>query len=140
MNEKQNVELVKKAYGAFMRKDYDGIFTIMRNEIEWEAAVGIGKRLPFTGLRKTLPEVKTYFKELEQNLEFKKYDIKEYIAEKDKVVALGRYEAVVKQTHKLVETPFVAVFTLKDEKIVKYEQYIDTAALLQAFQLSVMTA
>lgn len=138
MNEKKNVELIKQAYGAFMQKDYEALFAIMQPQIEWEAAVGIGKKIPIGGLRKTLPEVKAYFKELEQLLQFKQYEIKEYVAEHEKVVAIGYYDAIVKQTNKPVKTPFVAVFTIKDEKIVKYEQYLDTAALLLAFEVPVM--
>ncbi len=135
MNEKKHVELIKEAYEAFLHKHVDQVLAIMTPEIEWEAAVGIGTKIPFGGLRKGLPAVKTYFKELEENLLFQKYEVKEYIAENDKVVALGRYEATVKPTNKKVMLPFVTVFTLKNEKIVKYEQFLDTATLLAAFQM-----
>ncbi len=135
MNEKKHVELIKNAYEAFLHKDYDHLFAIMTPEIEWEAAVGIGVKIPFGGLRKGLPAVKTYFKELEENMLFQKYEITEYVAENDKVVALGLYQAKVKPTNKTVTLPFVTVFTLKNEKIIKYEQFLDTATLLTAFQV-----
>jgi len=138
MTEKKNVELIKKTYEAFLRKDYDQVLDVIHPEIEFEAAVGTGKRIPFGGRRHGAPEVKAYFKELEKALLIKKYEIKEYVAENDKVVALGNYEAVVKETDKPVLTPFVAVFTMKDEKVVKFEQYLNTAALLLAFEIPMM--
>jgi ketosteroid isomerase-like protein len=140
MTEKKNVELIKKAYEAFLRKDYDLILENIEPRVEWEAAVGTGKKIPFGGIRHGVAEVKTYFTELEKVLFIKKYEIKEYIAENDKVVALGFYEAVVKETNKKLQTPFVAIFTIKNEKLVKYEQFVDTAALLLAFEVPMMIA
>ena len=105
---------------AFQKKEYDRIVESLPPLLEWEAAVGVGKKIPIGGLRKTPMEVKAYFKELEETLLFKKYEVKEFIAENDKVVVLGYYHAIVKQTEKPVQTPFVAVFTIKDEKLVKY--------------------
>jgi len=135
MTEKKNVELVKKVYEAFLRKDYDLILENIEPRVEWEAAVGAGKKIPIGGIRHGVAEVKTYFMELEKVLLIKKYEIKEYIAENDKVVAIGFYEAMVKETNKKLQTPFVAIFTIKNEKLVKYEQFLDTAALLVAFEV-----
>ncbi|HVO99537.1 MAG TPA: nuclear transport factor 2 family protein [Bryobacteraceae bacterium] len=53
-------------------------------------------------------------------------------AEGDTVISQGRYRATYKATGKSIDAPFAHVFTLKDGKIVRFQQYTDTAQFRDA--------
>jgi len=45
----------------------------------------------------------------------------------DTVAVLGRYHGTYRETGKSVNAQMVHVFTVKDNKLVKFQQYTDTA-------------
>ncbi|MGH9456216.1 MAG: nuclear transport factor 2 family protein [Thermoanaerobaculia bacterium] len=50
-----------------------------------------------------------------------------FISEGEKVVVLGRYSATFKATGRPLDAQFVHVWTVRDGKIVAFQQYADTA-------------
>jgi ketosteroid isomerase-like protein len=63
-----------------------------------------------------------------------KFEPKEFIAQGDRVVALGTYAATVRETGRSYETDWVHVFTVKDGKITSFNEFFDSAAASRAFQ------
>jgi ketosteroid isomerase-like protein len=58
----------------------------------------------------------------------------EYIAEGDTVVTLGRFVGVHGSSGKAVDAGYAHVWTVRDGKIARFRQYIDTLAVAQARQ------
>lgn len=56
----------------------------------------------------------------------------EFVADGDKVVSLGNYSGKYKATGKSVRTHFAHVWTLRNGKAVKFQQYTDTAKVQEA--------
>ena len=57
-----------------------------------------------------------------------------FVAEGDKVIALGQYSGKYKATDKSFRAQFAHVWTLRAGKAVKFQQYTDTAKVQEALQ------
>jgi ketosteroid isomerase-like protein len=89
----------------------------------------------YSGARKGKDVVVEFFELLSGSNTFTKFEPTEFIAEGDKVVVLGNFEATVKATNKTFATDWVHVMTVQDGKVTAFREYFDTAAANQAHQL-----
>ena len=127
------VEIVKRSYDAFERKDLAGVLGDMHPEIVWEQAQG----LPHGGIYHGPEEVRrNIFEPLDAEWwdEFSAAP-DEFIAAGDQVVVIGRYRGVGKQTGKRLDVPFVHVWTLLDGKAIRFRQFLDTAGWVGALEI-----
>ncbi|MGH9820493.1 MAG: nuclear transport factor 2 family protein, partial [Pyrinomonadaceae bacterium] len=81
-----------------------------------------------------LEEVGEFFKLLNESEDISYFEPKEFIAQGDKVVVLGRSKAVVKSTGRSYETDWVHIFSVHDGKITSFHEFFDSAAATRAFQ------
>ncbi len=125
-----DVEIVKRSYVAFSRGDMDGVLGDMADDIEWQQAQG----LPHGGTYHGLAEVRrNIFDPLDEEWwdEFSA-DPDEFLDAGGEVVVLGRYRGIAKGTGKRLDVPFVHVWTLRDDKAVRFRQFLDTAGWNEA--------
>ena len=75
-------------------------------------------------------EVGEFFRVLNELIEFEQFEPQTFLADGDRVVVLGidRYK-VKGGSGKSLSEGWCHVFTMRDGKIVAFEEYIDTAAL-----------
>jgi len=64
--------------------------------------------------------------------EVQSFNPEEFIAEGDKVVALGHLQRNVKSTGSLIESPWIHIFTLREGKISEFRSFYDTAVAVAA--------
>jgi len=128
-----NVDIVRRSYDAFARKDMDGVMGDMHPEIVWHQAQG----LPHGGTYHGLDEVKrNIFDPLDQDwCDGFTAGPDEFIDAGDQVVVVGRYRATAKGTGKQLDVPFVHIWTLEGEKAIQFRQYLDTAGWVGALQV-----
>ena len=133
MSDVDNVDLARSSYEAFGRGDLDGALAMMDDDIEWHQAQG----LPHGGLYRGLDEVR---KNIFDPLDEEWWD--EFAAEPDEfldagreVVVVGRYRGVAKRTHKHLDVPFVHIWTLEDDKAIRFRQFLDTAGWVEALRV-----
>ena len=62
------------------------------------------------------------------------FEPREFIAQGDKVVSLGNYRWRVKDTGREFKSDFVHIFTIRDGKIVRFREHLDTAAAAAAYK------
>jgi len=62
------------------------------------------------------------------------FEPKEFIANDEKVVALGNYEWKVKSTGRTFGSDFAHIFTVRDGKIVRFQEITDSAAAAAAYE------
>jgi ketosteroid isomerase-like protein len=126
------VDIVRRSYDAFERGDMDGVLGDMHQEIVWEQAQG----LPHGGVYHGLAEVRrNVFDPLDAEWwdEFSAVP-DEFLESGGQVVVLGRYRGVAKGTANVLDVPFVHVWTLEDEKAVRFRQFLDTAGWVDALK------
>lgn len=122
-----NKEIVKKFYDSFKNKDasWDNF---CHKEIEWVTMKGMPNGGVYVGIKAIQDD---YFpKMLSHFSEFHAFP-QEFLARKDRVVVFGKYH-IKSQSGKEGKIPFCHVYTLKDQKILKFEQHVD-ARKIQEF-------
>jgi ketosteroid isomerase-like protein len=133
MSEQQHMQVVRQAYDAFLRGDIAAVLDLLSDDVDWEAVNGAGSRIPVGGRRFGRHNVAGFFTTLGETTVFRQFQPKEFIAQGDKVVTLGHYEAEVKPTGRRYESDWAMVFTLRNGKIVHFREYTDSAAIVAAF-------
>lgn len=133
MAEAQNTKVVQDAYAAFGRGDIPALLGYMTDDIQWQPVIGAAQHVPFSGERTGKAGVAEFFKIVGETEEFQQFEPREFIAQGDKVVALGHYRAVTKLTGRTFDADFVMVFTLRDGKVAAFREFTNTAAVNAAF-------
>jgi uncharacterized protein len=62
------------------------------------------------------------------------FEPRELVAQGDKVVALGNHAWRVKSTGREYETDFVHVFSVRDGKVTRFQEFMDTAVVSAAYR------
>lgn len=132
MNEQENTKIVRQAYDYFKSGNIEGVLSLMSNDVDWRLPKV--ENMPHSGTRKGIEQVTEFFSTLAGAQEAKQFEPKEFIAQGDRVVALGHYDWKVKANGREFESDFAHVFTVRDGKVVSFEEYFDTAPAAAAFQ------
>lgn len=121
-----NVALMKELYGAFGRGDIPTVLAAMDERIEWYEAEGnpwfLGR--PFVGPQEIVEGV---FQRI--GAEFDGFEVQpsRFVADGDTVVMEGRYRARSHHaTGKPLDAEVVHVWDLRNGKVVRFHQYVDT--------------
>ena len=129
----QNTALVQQIYAAFGRGDIAAIVNEMADDVDWHAVVGAGPNVPTHGPRRGRKEVTKFFDQVATNLDFKRFEPQEFVAEGDKVIALGYYEGIAKPTGRGFKSEWVMVFTIQNGKVTRFREFADAVAITAAF-------
>ncbi len=124
----QNIELVQRGYAAFGNGDIDGLLATMHEDVEWQTPGAAD--LPTAGSRRGHAEVRTFFKVIDELIEFESFEPQRFIADAERVVVLGVDKFKVKGgSGKTINESWCHVFTIRDGRVVAFQEYIDTAGL-----------
>jgi uncharacterized protein len=132
MNEQENTKVVQQAYDYFKSGNIEGVLSLMSNDVDWR--LPNIENMPHAGTRKGLEQVTEFFSTLAEAQDAKQFDPNEFIAQGDRVVALGHYIWKVKANNREYESDFVHVFTVRDGKITGFDEYFDTTPATMAYQ------
>ena len=130
-NEKTPLELVQQTYAAFGSGDVPTMLAGMADTIEWNSHYPAV--VPFGGLWRGHEGVITLLTGIGAALDVQRFEIAEFIAQGNKVVAIGFEEATAKPTGRSYRNEWVHVWTVRDGKVVEIRTYNDTAAVAAAF-------
>ena len=129
----QNIEIAKQAYEKFKSGDIQALLGLFSDDIDWR--VPTIANVPFaTGKRSGREQAGQFFASLADSQNVKTFEPREFIAQGEKVVALGYYSWRVKATGREYEGDWAHVFTIRDGKIAGFQEYTDTAAIADAYQ------
>ena len=132
-----NVDLIRGAYDAFAKGDVPTVLGLLSPDINWTEAEGFPYGGTYVGPRAVLENV---FMRLGTEWEGFAAVPHEFIDGGDSVVALGKYSGTYKATGKSFQADFAHVWKIKDGKAVKFVQYVDTALVQRALEISAATA
>lgn len=127
----QNVAIVKNVYAGFERGDVESVAALMDENVDW--FIPGPTTIPFAGSFKGREGVRRFFTIAVDLLTVRDQHVNEYIVHGDKVIALGFEDLEVKASGKSYRSNWAHVFTIRKGKIVKFEEYVDTAAQAAAF-------
>jgi len=132
MSEEENTRLVQQVYRDFQNGDIQGVLGALSEDVEWVTTQLSG--VPVGGTYHGVEEAGQFFSSLGDTQEARQLELRGYVAQDDRVVALGHYAWHVKATGKVWESDFAHVCVVRDGKIASFQEYTDTAAIAAAFQ------
>ena len=126
MSEQQNLDIIKRGYEAFGHGDMETLLGSFDDQVEW---ITPGPpELTTSGRRTGRQQVAEFFTTLNDLFEVQRFEPKEFIAQGDRVIVLGEETSRVRATGKSLDGEWVHSFTLKNGKVVRFQEYLDTAA------------
>jgi ketosteroid isomerase-like protein len=131
MSEQDNVEVVKRAYENFKAGDIGALLGQMSEDVDWRLPEIQGA--PFAGARKGRGQVSEFFSSLADSQDVLSFEPREFVAQGDKVVALGSYRWRVKKNGREYGGEWAHVFTVRDGRIAAFHEYMDSAAAAAAY-------
>ncbi len=127
----QNSEIVRGFYEALGRGDVASALGMLDARVEWNEAENFlyADKSPYIGPQAIVEGV---FARLGAEWDGFSATPEQILDAGDTVVVLGRYRGIYKKTGIAVNAQLVHVFTVKAGKIVRFQQYTDTAQFRDA--------
>lgn len=132
MNE--NIAVIKKVYDAFGRGDVQAILDSLTPDVEWQ--FDAPAVIPYSGRRRGPADVAGFFVAIAATEENPLLETSEFMASGDEVITLGIYSGTVKASGKSYSVRLAHIFTLRDGKIARFLNFLDTAAMADAHSVS----
>jgi uncharacterized protein len=132
MSERENTQLVQQAYRDFQNGDIPALLDALSEDVEWVVPEVEG--VPGRGTWRGPEQVGEFFRILSDTQEPRQLELREFVAQGDKVVVLGHYVWHVKATGKEWESDFVHALSVRDGKVTRFQEYTDTAVFGDAFR------
>jgi uncharacterized protein len=133
MSVQENVQIVKEAYAAFGRGDIPGLLALLADDIEW---ITPGEGLPVAGTHRGQAKVADFFRKVSETFEITFLETREFFAQGDRVLVVGFDKGRVKATNRTFEGHWVVAYTVRNGKVTKVQEYIDTLALARGFEMA----
>jgi uncharacterized protein len=131
MSTEPNVQTVKDFFAAMGSGDRQHLLSLVAEDIEWiipgEDWPLAGTHHGHAGLTKLL---ETASKSMETSTE-----PREFVAQGDRVLVVGVAKGKIKATNKTFEDDWIFAMTVRNGKVTKIREYIDTQALGRASQV-----
>jgi len=127
----ENKQKVEGMYEAFGKGDVPYIIGALDRQVEWWEAENFiyADKNPYVGPESVLAGV---FGRIMKDWEWFTVTPEEVLDAGDTIVGRGYYAGKHRQTGREVRAQFAHVFKLQDGKVVKFQQYTDTAQFQQA--------
>ena len=126
-----NLEIIQSGYNSFLQGNIPALVELLSEEITWELPSSAG--VPFSGTFHGKQGVLNFFQQVAAANDFHEFNVTDFIADGDKVVALGNLKATSRATGKTSSNKWAHFWQLKDGKVIRHYEYADTAEIKSAF-------
>jgi ketosteroid isomerase-like protein len=134
MPEQENVQLIRRAYENYKTGDLQAVLGAFAESVEWIQPQVEG--ISFSGKRRGRNQVAEFFATMSDAQAPIRFEPQEYIAQGDRVVALGHYRWHAKATGREWESDWAHVYTIRDGQVTRFQEYTDTALAAVAYRAS----
>ena len=118
------VEIVKEFYASLSAGDVDSALAMMSDDIEWITMMDY--KIDGRGPQKVLEGILAPAMQ-----EWEPYSLMpyEFICDGEKVVSIGRFSGTNRKTGKHVEVDYSHIWQIREGKITRHRQFIDTGKI-----------
>ena len=124
--------VVKDAYGYFSKGNIPALLESLSDDVQW-VSPGPKEVTPWAGNYKGKAQVAEFFRVVAQEIDFLKFEPREFVEQGNKVITLGFMEGKSRKTGKVAATEWAMAFTLKNGKVTHFREYADTYEAYKAF-------
>ena len=131
MNESANIATIQRLYADFGRGDIPAVLAALDPEVDW---INAGpSTIAYAGTRHGLAQVREFFATLDASIAVQTFEPREFIAQGDRVVALGRWTGRVKATGREYASDWAMAWMVVNGRVTAFQSYEDTHAIATAF-------
>jgi ketosteroid isomerase-like protein len=132
MSIEENVQTVKDFFAAMGRGDKQGLLALSAEDIEW---IIPGKGWPLAGTHRGHSGLAGLLQKASEMVETSYPKPPEFVAQGDRVLVVGLATGRIKATNRTFEDNWVFDITVRNNKVTKIREYIDTQALARASKI-----
>ena len=132
MSVEENVQIVKDFFAAMGGGDKQSLLALVAEDIEW---IIPGEDWPLAGTHRGHAELAAVLRKASQEVETTYPKPPEFVAQGDRFLVVGVTTGKIKATNKSFKDDWVFDLTIRDRKVTKIREYIDTQALARASQM-----
>ncbi|OWY40237.1 DUF4440 domain-containing protein [Xenophilus sp. AP218F] len=131
MSKHDNLAIIRATYEGDSEENGRNLLAALAPDAAWTEAAGFPYAGTFVGADSIIANV---FSRLASEWDGYRAAVDRYFADGDHVIAQGFYHGVYRATGKSFSAAFAHVYTLRDGKIVRFEQIVDSAKVREAMQ------
>jgi uncharacterized protein len=128
MSTENNVQTVKNFLAA-MGGDKQGVLALITEDVEWTIP---GADWPLAGVHRGHAGVADVLSKASEEVETSFPQPPEFVAQGDRVFVIGIATGEIKATNKPFKDDWIFDITVRDGKVAKIREYIDTQAMARA--------
>jgi uncharacterized protein len=129
MSTQENVQTVRDFFAAAFGGDREAMLALVAEDIEW---IIPGEDWPLAGTHRGHAGLTDLLKTESETMEMSVSEPREFVAQGDRVLVVGFARGKVKATNKPFKDNWVFDITVRNCKVTKIREYIDTQALARA--------
>ncbi|HEY5205827.1 MAG TPA: nuclear transport factor 2 family protein [Roseiarcus sp.] len=132
MSVEENVQIVKDFFAAMGGANKQDLLALVAEDIEW---IIPGEDWPLAGTHRGRAELAAVLRKASEEVETTYPKPPEFVAQGDRVLVVGVATGTIKATNKSFKDDWAFDITIRDRKVAKIREYIDTQALARASQM-----
>jgi uncharacterized protein len=132
MSVEENVQIAKDFFAAMGGHNKQDLLALAAEDIEW---IIPGEDWPLAGTHRGRAELAAVLKKASEEVETTYPKPPEFVAQGDRVLVVGVATGKIKATNKSFKDDWVFDITIRDRKVTRIREYIDTQALARASQM-----
>ena len=129
MSIEKNVQIAKDFFAAIGRRDEEALLPLSAENIEW---IIPGEDWPLAGTYRGHAGLQDALSKANKSVEMSYPKPPEFIAQEDRVLAVGSATGTINATGKPFVDNWVFDVTVRNGKVTRIQEYIDTQALAKA--------
>jgi ketosteroid isomerase-like protein len=128
MDIEKNIQTVRDFFAAIGRGDKEALLALAAEDIEW---IIPGENWPLAGTRHGHAGLTDLLETASKTMETST-EPREFVAQGDRVLVVGFAQGKVKATNKTFEDDWIFAITVRDGRLSRIREYVDTQALARA--------
>ena len=132
MSIEKNVQVVKDFFAAIGSGDKQRVLALVAENIEW---IVPGEDWPLAGTHRGHAGIADVLQKASEEVETTYPAPPEFVAQGDRVLVIGVATGKIKATNRAFKDEWVFDITVRDGKLTKIREYIDTQALARASEM-----
>jgi ketosteroid isomerase-like protein len=133
MSIEENVQIVKDFFAAMGSYNKQDLLALVAEDIEW---IIPGEDWPLAGTRRGHAGLAAVLQKASEEVEMTYPAPPEFVAQGERVLVVGVATGKIKATNKPFKDEWVFDITVRNGKVTKIQEYIDTQALARASKLA----
>jgi ketosteroid isomerase-like protein len=129
MSTQENVQIVKDFFAAMGSYNEQDLLALAAEDIEW---IIPGEDWPLAGTHRGHAGLADVLQKANETVETSYPEPPEFIAQGDRVLVVGVATGKIKATNRAFKDNWVFAITVRNGKLTKIREYIDTQALARA--------